>query len=97
MEKRNDQSIYGTENSAWTSTMKKGAVVSLLLISCLASCGVGFVMATPMEPEASEVLEKGLFSATTSQVLSATVESLRAENKLLVFSYNHWRNRCHYP
>ena len=67
--------------------MKKGAVISLLLISCLASCGVGFVMATPIEPEASEVVEKGLFSTTTSQVLSATVESLRAENKLLVFSY----------
>ena len=68
--------------------MKRGAVISLFLISCLTSCGVGFVIGTPLEEaDAAEVVEDGFFNKTTSQVLSATVESLRNENKLLVFSY----------
>ena len=68
--------------------MKKSNNVplSILMGSSLAAFGVGYVVA-PKERLDTEVEESGFFSTTTTQVLSATVDSLRAENKLLVFSY----------
>lgn len=52
----------------------------------LAAFGGGYLYA-PKDPVDKEVVSRGMFSTTTSQVLAATVESLRKENKLLVFSY----------
>ena len=58
----------------------------LLMGSSLAAFGLGYIVA-PTEPLDTEVTDGGLVSATTTQVLSATVESLRAENKLQVFTF----------
>ena len=60
--------------------------LSLLMGSSVAAFGAGYIVA-PKERLDSEVEERGFFSTTTSTVLSATVDSLRNENKLLVFSY----------
>ena len=60
--------------------------ISVFLGSSLAAFGVGYVVA-PDEPLDNVVEHRGFFSTTTSTVLSATVNSLRNENKLLVFSY----------
>ncbi len=60
--------------------------LTMLVGSSLAAFGAGYVVA-PKEPLANNVEERGFFTTTTSQVLSATVDSLRNENKLLVFSY----------
>ena len=62
--------------------------VSLMMLvgSSLAAFGVGYVVA-PKERLDTEVENRGFFSTTSSTVLSATVDSLRYENKLLVFSY----------
>lgn len=47
---------------------------------------VGYQLA-PREMLDTEVKRSGFFTVDTKKVLSATVESLRAENKLLVYSY----------
>ena len=60
--------------------------LSILVGSSLAAFGVGYIVA-PTEQLDTEVTENGLVSTTTTQVLSATVESLRKENKLQVFTY----------
>jgi Protein of unknown function (DUF4230) len=60
--------------------------LTMLVGSSLAAFGVGYVVA-PKERLDTEVENKGFFSTMTSTVLSATVDSLRNENKLLVFSY----------
>lgn len=52
----------------------------------LTAFGLGYLVA-PKEPLDSVIEERGFFSTTTTKVLSATVDSLRNENKLLVFSY----------
>lgn len=52
----------------------------------LATFGLGYWIA-PKEQLAHEVQENGYFTVKESEVLSATVESLRAENKLVVWSY----------
>ena len=62
------------------------ASFSVLAVSCLAAFGLGYVIA-PTEQLDTEVTDSGLFSKTTTQVLSVTVESLRKENKLQVFTY----------
>ena len=62
------------------------ASFSVLAVSCLAAFGLGYVIA-PTEQLDTEVTDSGLLSKTTTQVLSVTVESLRKENKLQVFSY----------
>lgn len=51
--------------------------------------GVGVVgyQLVPREMLDTEVNQAGFFTVDTKRVLSATVESLRSENKLLVFSY----------
>ena len=58
----------------------------ILVSSSLAAFGVGYLVA-PTEQLDTEVTDGGLVSTTTTQVLSATVESLRKENKLQVFIY----------
>ena len=58
----------------------------ILVSSSLAAFGVGYLVA-PTEQLDTEVTDGGLVSTTTTQVLSATVESLRKENKLQVFTY----------
>ena len=60
--------------------------LSILVSSSLAAFGVGYLVA-PTEQLDTEVTDGGLVSTTTTQVLSATVESLRKENKLQVFTY----------
>ena len=60
--------------------------LSILVGSSLAAFGIGYVMA-PTEQLDTEVTDSSLVSTTTAQVLTATVESLRAENKLQVFTY----------
>ena len=60
--------------------------LSILVGSSLAAFGIGYVMA-PTEQLDTEVTDSSLVSTTTTQVLTATVESLRAENKLQVFTY----------
>ena len=52
----------------------------------LATFGLGYWVA-PKEQLAKEVQESGFFTVKETEVLSATVESLRAESKLVVWSY----------
>ena len=66
--------------------MANSVSLTVLAAVSLAAFGIGYVVA-PKEQLDSEVSERGFFSTMTTQVLSATVDSLREENKLLVFSY----------
>lgn len=52
----------------------------------MAAFGLGYWVA-PKEQLDSEVQYTGLLKTETQKVLSATVESLRSENKMLVFAY----------
>lgn len=52
----------------------------------IAAFSLGYWIA-PKEPLDNVVESRGFFTTTTTKVLSATVDSLRSENKLLVFSY----------
>jgi hypothetical protein len=61
-------------------------IVLLLGVSHLAVFGLGYALA-PKDPVNIVVKSDGLFTVTTTKVLSTTIESLRSENKLLVFSY----------
>lgn len=58
----------------------------VLTATHLAAAGAGYYLA-PREMLDTEVKRSGFFTSDTKRVLSAAVESLRAENKLLVFSY----------
>ena len=58
----------------------------LLMGSSLAAFGIGYIVATTEQLD-TEVTDSGILSTTTTQVLSATVQSLRKENKLQVFTY----------
>ena len=60
--------------------------LSILVSSSLAAFGIGYIVA-PTEQLDTQVTDSGLVSTTTTQILTATVESLRKENKLQVFSY----------
>ena len=60
--------------------------LTILVGSSLAAFGIGYVVA-PTEQLDTEVTDGGLVSTTTTKVLTATVESLRKENKLQVFTY----------
>lgn len=60
--------------------------IGLLAATHIAALGLGYV-AAPKELLDSEVKHTGLFTVDTTKVLATTVESLREENKLLVFSY----------
>jgi hypothetical protein len=57
-----------------------------LMMTNIVALGLGYAIA-PKEILDEEAKQTGFFTTTTDQVLSATVESLRTENKLLVFSY----------
>ncbi|MHA6723808.1 DUF4230 domain-containing protein [Sphingomonas sp. RS2018] len=57
-----------------------------LIFSHLAVAG-GVYLNTDRRPIDTEVKHTGFFQIDTSKVLATTVESLRQENKLLVFSY----------
>lgn len=63
----------------------RGTIVALLATH-LAAGGIGYALA-PTELLDEEVRQSGFFTTDTTKVLSTTVESLRNENKLLVFSY----------
>ena len=60
--------------------------LSLLMGSSLAAFGLGYVV-SPDEPLDVQVKATGLTGTSTTQVLAATIESLKGQNKLLVFSY----------
>ena len=60
--------------------------LALLAGTHLATLSLGYSMA-PREMLDTEVRQAGFFQADTMEVLSATVSSLRSENKLLVHSY----------
>ena len=60
--------------------------LSLLAGTSLAVFGLGYIV-SPDEPLDTQVKATGLTGTSTTQVLSATVESLKGQNKLLVFSY----------
>jgi hypothetical protein len=66
--------------------MNKGVLLGGLAASHLAVFGSGWALA-PDEPLDEEVKQTGFMKVETTKVLEATVQSLRAENKLLVFSY----------
>ena len=68
--------------------MKNSILISLPLLmgSSLAAFGIGYIVA-PTEQLDTEVTDSGILSTTTTQVLSVTVQSLRKENKLQVFTY----------
>ncbi len=61
--------------------------VGWLAATHLAVFGIGWFLA-PKDPLDTEVEHTGFFQVDTRNVLAATVESLREENKLLVFSHN---------
>lgn len=60
--------------------------IGLVVATHIAALGAGYVLA-PKQPVDQEAEHKGLFVKDTTHILSATVESLREENRLLVFSY----------
>ena len=59
---------------------------ALLIGLPIATFGLGYWVA-PKEQMAAEVQESGFFRVKETEVLAATVDSLRAENKLVVWSY----------
>lgn len=63
-----------------------GRAIGLLAATHVVALGVGYVVA-PRELLDGEVRHTGIFTVDTTKVLATTVESLREENKLLVFSY----------
>ena len=62
------------------------ANLRLLALTHLIAAGAGFALA-PRELLETEVVHNGFFETDTKRVLAAAVESLRSENKLLVYSY----------
>lgn len=60
--------------------------IGLLAATHVVALGVGYV-AAPKALLDREVKHTGLFTVDTTKVLATAVESLREENKLLVFSY----------
>jgi hypothetical protein len=57
-----------------------------LIATHLGAVAVGWI-AADKEPVDTEVENTGFFQVDTTKVLATTVESLRTENRLLVFSY----------
>jgi len=62
------------------------ADLRLLALTHLIAAAAGFAIA-PRELLETEVAHTGFFETDTKRVLAAAVESLRSENKLLVYSY----------
>lgn len=63
-----------------------GRTIALLAATHIIALGVGY-FAAPKQLLDSEAKHIGFFAVDTTKVLATTVESLRDENKLLVFSY----------
>ena len=61
------------------------ADLRLLALTHLLAAGAGFAVA-PRELLETEVVHNGFFETDTKRVLAAAVESLRSENRLLVYS-----------
>lgn len=61
-------------------------IIPALLVSHAAAIGAGYYFA-PTELLDSEVEHTGFLQVDTKKVLAATVESLRSENELVVWSY----------
>jgi hypothetical protein len=57
-----------------------------LIATHIAALGVGYVVA-PKQPIDTKAKHDGFFQITTTKILATTIESLREENKLLVYSY----------
>lgn len=70
--------------------MRSGAVdrrtIGLLAVTHVAALGVGYAVA-PKELLDAEVKHTGFFTVDATKVLATTVESLREENRLLVYTY----------
>ena len=62
------------------------ADLRVLALTHLIAAGFGFALA-PRELLETEVVQNGFFETDTKRVLAAAVESLRSENKLVVYSY----------
>ena len=62
------------------------ADLRLLALTHLLAAGAGFAVA-PRELLETEAVHNGFFETNTKRVLAAAVESLRSENKLLVYGY----------
>jgi hypothetical protein len=62
------------------------STIGLVVATHLAALGTGYWLA-PKQAIDQEVRQAGFFRTDTTRILSATVESLRKENRLLVFSY----------
>lgn len=62
------------------------ADIRVLALTHLLAAGAGFLLA-PRELLETEVRHNGFFETDAKRVLAAAVESLRSENKLLVYSY----------
>lgn len=60
--------------------------VPVLVVTHVAAAGGTYAL-TDRRPVDTEVTHTGFFQVDTTKVLATTVESLRAENRLLVFSY----------
>ena len=66
--------------------MSAGGKLPVLIVSHLAVAG-GVYALTDRRPVDTEVKHTGFFTVDTTKVLATTVESLRDENRLLVYSY----------
>jgi hypothetical protein len=64
----------------------KGEALAGLAVSHIALFGIGYAVADK-QPVDTEVKQTGYFQTDTTKVLATTVESLREENRLLVYSY----------
>ncbi len=60
--------------------------IGVLVVTHIAALGVGYVVA-PKQALDSEVKHSGFFTLDKTKVLTTTIESLREENKLLIYSY----------
>lgn len=66
--------------------MNGAQVLGIAAATHLAALGIGYAIA-PKQPIDMEAEHQGLFVKNTTHILSATVESLREENRLLVYTY----------
>ncbi|QYE35127.1 hypothetical protein KZX46_20845 [Polymorphobacter sp. PAMC 29334] len=81
--KDNDNGKSETYDSAGGSDVR--SLVPVLVVTHLSALGVGYAIADK-RPVATLVQNTGFLQVDTTKVLAATVESLREENRLLVFS-----------
>ena len=58
-----------------------------LLAATHLAAGIGGFTLAPRDMLENEVKSAGFFSADTRRVLAATVDSLRAESRLIVYSF----------